>query len=217
MSVESPTQDKAVKESPVEETQAKETHEEPKTAEEKSNVNTAAPAKVRKKLERKAAKTNTKSVSSKTGDKKMPRVRAPKKVKKVAKSTKAKSNGQAKAKKSSKPHKSRPAKDDARKVARASDGALNPDQVRILRVLRDNGRGELNRNQIKEAVGIGIDKKYSGSWLKSLWALMEQKPALMFISEYEPDQKQRAHHMHSITADGRKVLERAEKAASKVE
>jgi hypothetical protein len=161
---------------------------------EETQTNKAAPTKVQKKANRKAKQA-----------------------------AKVQSNGKSHAtvhKAKAKPTKTstkRPAKDDARKVSKHSDGSLNVDQVRILRVLRDHGRGELNRNQIKEAVGIGIDKKYSGTWLKSLWNLMEQKPPLMFISEYQPDKNQRSHHMHSITADGRKVLERAEKAASKAE
>jgi hypothetical protein len=94
-------------------------------------------------------------------------------------------------------------RDDARQVAKASEGVLNPGQVRILRALRSAGRRELNRKELKRAAGIG-----AGS--KNIWALVHHKPPLIFISQYEPERGKRAHHEHSITADGRKVLERAE-------
>lgn len=93
--------------------------------------------------------------------------------------------------------------DDAQKVAKASEGTLNPGQVRIVRVLRDNGRKELDRKELKQAAGIGVGSK-------NLWALSYHKPPLIFIAEYEPERGERAHHEYSITADGRKVLERAE-------
>jgi hypothetical protein len=93
--------------------------------------------------------------------------------------------------------------DDAQRIARASEGTLNPGQVRILRALRAAGRRELDRKELKQAAGIGVGSK-------NLWALFHHEPPLILINEYEPDPGERAHHVHLITAEGRKVLERAE-------
>lgn len=103
-------------------------------------------------------------------------------------------------------------KDDARKVAKASNGKLDIAQVRILRVLHKNRtkRG-LTRDDIKEAVGIGREGKYSGGWLKSLWDLDNKH--LITTSNYGDDRK----YYHLISETGKKVLERAEKDYKKNE
>ncbi len=127
----------------------------------------------------------------------------PKAKAKTAKKPKAKAK--AKAAKKVK----RPAKDDARKVAKASDGDLDTDQVRQLRAL-SKGK-ELTRDDLKEAVGIGRDGKYSQKWLDSLWALARKRPPLIAIGNYEGDRKS----YHSITATGKAALKKAEDAAKK--
>jgi outer membrane biosynthesis protein TonB len=125
---------------------------------------------------------------------------------KTAKKPKAKAK--AKAPKKAK----RPAKDNARKVAAAMDGELNTDQVRQLRALAQAKGKELTRGDLKEAVGIGRDGKYSQQWLDALWELARKRPPLIVIGNYEGDRKA----YHSITAAGRKALEKAEAAAKKV-
>jgi len=140
--------------------------------------------------------------------------KAPKTVKKASK----KSAKPAKAKKEPKPKKAkgtRPAKDDARIVAKASDGKLNPDQVRILRVLKA-AKKAVDRGDIKEGVGIGRDGKYGASWLKNLWALQAHRPKYITIEQPEPAQGERPKHFHQITKDGKDILETAEKAAKAV-
>lgn len=101
---------------------------------------------------------------------------------------------------------SRPARDNARLVAKASEGALSTDQVRQLRSL---AKGKtLTRDDIKEAVGIGREGKYSSKWLTDLWELNNK--GLLLITE--PQEGERAQG-HTITAKGKQALERAEKAA----
>lgn len=100
----------------------------------------------------------------------------------------------------------RPAKDDARKVAKCSKDKLNTDQVRILRALRSAKGRELTRDDIKDAVGIGRDGKYSQTWLASLNALAEAK--YMKINSYEG---QRAFS-HTLTKLGEQVLAASEKS-----
>lgn len=97
--------------------------------------------------------------------------------------------------------------DNARKVAKASDGKLDAAQVRILRALK-NGK-EVDRAELKELVGIGRDGKYSQAWLTSLWGLTETKPAYMSIVNSE---ETGTKTYHQITAAGKAALEKAEKA-----
>ena len=94
-------------------------------------------------------------------------------------------------------------RDDARQVAKASEGVLNPGQVRILRALRAAGRRELDRKELKQAAGIGVGSK-------NLWALYQHKPPMIFIIQVGAREGERLHHDAQITAEGRKVLERAE-------
>lgn len=152
-----------------------------------SEANVAAPV---------VAPANGKGKAPKSKSAKKP----PKKAKKVVKAKKAKG--------------SRPARDDARLVGKASGGVLNADMVRILRALKAAGtapdKKDISRGDIKEAVGIGRDGKYSAKWLGSLWALNEKK--FIFISESEE-----GHHAHghAITAKGKEVLAKAEAEAKK--
>ena len=143
------------------------------------------------------AKTKAKA---KTADKAKPKAKGKDKAK-------AKPKGKAKAKADKKVK--RPAKDDARKVAAATDGSLNTDQLRILRAL-SSGK-ELTRGDLKEAVGIGRDGKYSQKWLDGLWALATKRPPLIAIGNYEKDRKS----YHTITAKGKEVLKKAEEAGKK--
>jgi hypothetical protein len=133
---------------------------------------------------------------------------------KTAKKPKAKAKAKSKAA-PKKPHKVKGDKGfdiGARKVSSAVDGELNSDQIRQLRALRDAGGKELTRGDLKEAVGIGRDGKYSQAWLDSLWALARKRPPFITISNYEGDRKA----YHTITAAGKAALKKAEDAAKKV-
>lgn len=126
------------------------------------------------------------------------------KAKKVAKTTTLKSKI-AKEKEAKKTP-----KDDARKVAKASRGKLDIAQVRILRALGKNRTKQgLTRDDIKEAVGIGREGKYSGGWLKSLWDLDAKH--LITTSNYGDDRR----YYHLISVTGKKALETAEKEHKK--
>lgn len=125
--------------------------------------------------------------------------------KKVAKKTTKKKATEKVVKK--KPVKQSSSRDDARAVAKASNGKLNIDQVRVLRALAKPGqKKEMTRGDLKEAVGIGRDGMYSGKWLKSLWALAEK--GFITTPEYEEDRL----YYHTITSVGKKALASAEKA-----
>jgi DNA-binding MarR family transcriptional regulator len=134
--------------------------------------------------------------------KKSPKPKKSPSPKKVAKPVK-------KAAKSKKPAKkekvSRPARDNARKVAKATEGKLNTDQIRVLRSLQ---KGKTcNMSQIKEGCGMSPDQKYSSPFLKGIHKLAEER-----YIKVEKDQDNRAHG-YTITEKGKSVLQKAETAA----
>lgn len=97
-----------------------------------------------------------------------------------------------------------PPRDNARKVAKASEGKLNTDQVRILRALR---KGKpLIMQDIKAGVGMAAEAKYSGTFLKSIHNLRETRRV-----KVEEGQDHRAHTF-TITERGKNDLEKAESA-----
>jgi hypothetical protein len=99
-------------------------------------------------------------------------------------------------------------KDNARKVAQAGGGELITDQVRQLRALSDGK--VLTRAALKKA--LGIEGKYSGRWLDSLWELNSRK--LISIREIR-DKRDKC--THRITALGKRKLAGYEKKAGKPE
>jgi DNA-binding MarR family transcriptional regulator len=127
----------------------------------------------------------------------------PKKAaKKVAKKPAAKKATKKPVKKSK--GESRPARDDARKVASASKGKLTTDQVRILRSL-SKGR-PTTMEGIKEGCGMTPEQKYSGGFLKGVHNLIEAR-----MVKIEKDQDNRAHS-YTITDKGKNTLKSAEDA-----
>jgi DNA-binding MarR family transcriptional regulator len=133
---------------------------------------------------------------------------------KAAKKTTVKKGGKKiapKAKVAKANSKGKPTKDDARAVAKASGGKLDTDQVRVLRALASPGqKKELTRGDLKEAVGIGREGKYSSKWLNSLWDLAEK--GFIVTPEYEGERC----YYHAITAKGKKALEQSEQAYKKL-
>lgn len=91
--------------------------------------------------------------------------------------------------------------DDARKVATASDGTLTTDQVRVLRILQ-SGRPTLMR-EIKAALGMRPDEKYSGKFLAGIHELRDGK-----YLKQETIQDSRAF-AYVILAKGKTVLREA--------
>lgn len=98
-----------------------------------------------------------------------------------------------------------------RYIAKHNDEELNADQIRQLQALVDGKGKELDRGDLKEAVGIGREGKYSQKWLDALWALARKRPPLIIIANYEGDRKA----YHSITAAGKQALEKAKNSAKK--
>src|SRR5688572_13995181 len=95
-------------------------------------------------------------------------------------------------------------------IAKASGGVFNAAQIKILRALRNVNPNRhpdgISRADLKEAVGIRREVKYSQSWLNSLHELQNKR--LIGIYDY-PDHK---GYTHKITKEGRKALESAEEA-----
>lgn len=103
-------------------------------------------------------------------------------------------------------------RDNARNVAKASGGALDAAQVRILRALRDfkydiTTGNELSRVALKRTLGIG---KESTKWIASLRKLAANRPQFVLINEYEGKV---GRHYVSITRAGRNELKKAEAKA----
>ncbi len=90
-----------------------------------------------------------------------------------------------------------------------NDQELNADQIRQLQALLDANGKELDRGDLKEAVGIGREGKYSAKWLDALWALSRKRPPLIVITNYEGDRKA----YHYLTPEGREALKKAKLAA----
>lgn len=99
-----------------------------------------------------------------------------------------------------KSRRSRNRDDGARKAAKASGGKLNTDQVRILRALLPGKT--IDKADLKDAVGIGRDKKYTQQWNDALWDLHERKYIVIDDSE--------KRHYFTITSVGERALEEAE-------
>lgn len=115
----------------------------------------------------------------------------------------------------------RPARDDARLVAKASEGKLTTDQVRQLRALK-NGK-EITRDELKVACGMKAESLYSSKWLNGLHALWNNKPPLIQINVEDQATEGKTTsgrrvgtHFHVITAAGKHALESAEKKAKEV-
>ena len=109
------------------------------------------------------------------------------------------------------------------RMSRLSDGKVSSQQVRVLVALAwvtksphtdSAGRLAITRSDLKELVGIGRDSLYSQSWLADLWELTKKskdQPAPLVNIE-EDDSTGRPRHIHSITAAGRKLVEKLTKA-----
>lgn len=142
---------------------------------------------------------------------------------KAAAGKNGKANGKAKtsAKATAKPAKPRkpPVQDDCRAISKAIDKKYSAQQIRVMKALRDcktkvtdsAGRKAIDREDLKELVGIGRDGAYSQSWLADLWALDTVRPKLVNIEELQPTPADRTKQYHSLTKEGAKVLEAAEK------
>lgn len=98
-------------------------------------------------------------------------------------------------------------KDDARKVAFASDGKLDTDQVRVLRCIAM--RNGTYMREIKSYIGLAPDEKYSGKFLDGIHRLTSSK-----MIRVEVEQSSR-RHVYYILDKGRKALKDAV-AAEKV-
>ena len=119
-----------------------------------------------------------------------------------------------------KPKKDRrpPIQDDCRDISKAIDKKYSPQQIRVMKALRDcktkvtdsAGRKAIDREDLKELVGIGRDGAYSQSWLSDLWALDTVRPKLVNIEELQPTPDDRTKQYHSLTKEGAKVLAAAE-------
>lgn len=96
--------------------------------------------------------------------------------------------------------------DGCAEVARASEGVLDTDQVRLLRAMR-NGK-TYTRQDLMELVGIGRGGNYSGKWAKSLRDLGPAK-----LVKISVDVEGGRAHLHTITQQGKKTLEKYEKLA----
>lgn len=98
-----------------------------------------------------------------------------------------------------------PPKDNARKVAKASEGKLTTDQVRILRALR-KGR-PCTMQVVKVGCHIPAEAKYSGSFLKAMHNLRETRRVKV------EEGQEKGLHTFTITERGKSDLEKAEAAA----
>jgi hypothetical protein len=67
----------------------------------------------------------------------------------------------------------RQVKDDARKLASATEGNLSTDQIRVLRCC-SSGRS-VRMVQIKASVGLAPEQKYSGKFLSGIHDLCHRK------------------------------------------
>lgn len=117
---------------------------------------------------------------------------------KILKKSEVKSAKKTVAKKSVKVERPR---DNARSVAYASDGKLNTDQIRVLRRL---ARGECRMVDLKAAIGLTPEQKYSGKFLKGVHEMVASK--LIAVAHYD---ESRAYE-YSILAKGRKLLAETE-------
>ena len=91
--------------------------------------------------------------------------------------------------------------DDARKVAAATDGSLNTDQIRVLRIL-SSGRPTLMR-EIKAGLGMLPTEKYSSKFLNGIHALVKGK---MISCDTVQDSRAFAY---TILAKGKTALKEA--------
>lgn len=91
--------------------------------------------------------------------------------------------------------------DDARKVAAATDGSLNTDQIRVLRIL-SSGRPTLMRD-IKAGLGMLPTEKYSSKFLNGIHALVKSK---MISCDTVQDSRAFAY---AILAKGKTALKEA--------
>lgn len=164
--------------------------------------------------------TTTTVVTNAPGVKKTRKAKAKSKKANAHKSNgHAKANGKPKSKKGKvkKVKAVRKAKDDARLVARASEGRLDSNQVRILRALIGTRKPELTRAELKDGVGIGAENRVGGPWNKSLWALYSASQPLMTITEHGGEEGAgHKYYTFMVTARGREVLEKAEKGAKEL-
>lgn len=92
-------------------------------------------------------------------------------------------------------------------LAKSSNGKFNTDGVKILTGLRKLGGGPVDRAAIKEVVGIGRDGLYSKAWLDTLKGL----EASRFVTINRDAEGSRGY-LHTLTASGRKALEKLEAA-----
>jgi hypothetical protein len=104
--------------------------------------------------------------------------------------------------------------DDARKVAKHSDGDLSTGQVRVLRALAGR-KNPVTMAELKDAVGIGRENKYSASWLTDVKELYAPEYDYIRCETHPTEGTGRAAFHYSIRPNGRKALEAAERAASK--
>lgn len=104
-------------------------------------------------------------------------------------------------------------KDNARWVAKVSEGKFTSDQIRILRALKGS-KGAITRGDLKELVGIGRDGMYSQKWLDSLKDLETRKLLKIKIAEEGSEHR---GYTHEITALGTNNLEKAEASFVKAE
>lgn len=100
--------------------------------------------------------------------------------------------------------------DDAFAVAKASEGRVNTLQVRMLRALR-KAKGPLTRKDLKVATNHWPHR--DGYHIKWVAKLMEMTPRFVKVEEHEPVKGELAKHHYTITAIGRGILEKAEKAS----
>ena len=99
--------------------------------------------------------------------------------------------------------------DDARKVAAATDGSLNTDQIRVLRIL-SSGRPTLMR-EIKAGLGMLPTEKYSSKFLNGIHALVKGK---MISCDTVQDSRAFAY---AILAKGKTALKEAVAEAKVIE
>jgi len=108
--------------------------------------------------------------------------------------------------------------DDARAVAKTTDGFLDTQQVRILRALKKSDKkNPIDMAELKDRVGIGRDKKYSKGWLDALHDLIKHKLVVSTLSPNGsiPEEGKRRKHYYYTLSSGVKRLEKAEKDSKK--
>lgn len=156
-------------------------------------------------VESPATETKTKKASKKPSKSKKESKKASKKSTTTVKA-KPSTNGKKKADTEYTP------RDDARQVANACEDNLTPDQVRMLRAMKNSRKSiPLNRQEIKVACGMAPETLYSAKWLNDLWNLQSRKLIKIEDSIHYTD-KVRPQHLHSITEKGKEILKKAEKA-----